>query len=154
IPEGPYSSASSATPAIIKGAGMVSYGFPARPRRKARERRARLRSPSGRRNRLSGLERLEDRMLPVTISWTGPVSGDWGVAANWTDTSNVHRLPISTDDVSIGGGNTVTHSKDSDSIHSLVSNGSLILSGGTLTDATTLEVTGTFTLSGGTLNQA
>jgi len=121
---------------------------------KAQERRARLRWPSGRRNRLHDLERLEDRVLPVTINWTGLASGDWAAAANWTDTSGVHRLPISTDDVFIGGGNTVTHSTGSDTIHSLLSNGALVLSGGALTDTTTLEATSTFTLSGGTLNQA
>src|SRR5262249_18323202 len=133
---------------------MAAYGFRARPQEKARARRARLRWPSKRRNRLHDFERLEDRVLPVTISWTGPASGDWSPAANWTDASPGHRFPISTDDVFIGGGNTVTHSTGSDSIHSLLSNGALILSGGALTDATTLEVTSTFMLSGGTLNQA
>src|SRR5262249_21068180 len=110
---------------------------------------------SGRGDRLRDLERLEDRIVPATISWTGPASGDWEAAANWTDTSSgAHRLPILTDDVFVGSGNTVTHSTGSDTIHSLLSNGALALSGGALTDTTTLEVTGTFTLRGGTLNQA
>jgi hypothetical protein len=66
----------------------------------------------------------------------------------------VHRVPISTDDVAIAAGNTVTHSVGLDTINSLSSDGAVVLSGGTLTDNTTLTVTSTFTLSGGTLANA
>src|SRR5207253_715565 len=46
---------------------------------------------------------------------------------------------------------TVSHASGADTVHSLVSNAMVALSGGSLSVATTAQVTNTFTLSGGTL---
>ena len=113
------------------------------PSRRRKGKRARFFQPLG-------LERLEERTLlsSGTIAWSGPVTGDWNSAANWTDTStSVHRLPTVADDVFIAAGNTVTYSTTSSAVHSLQDLGALDLTGGTLT------VTDSYTQSSsGTLN--
>ncbi len=40
-------------------------------------------------------ERLEDRMLLATITWTNDAGGDWNVSSNW----DLNRVPAATDDV-------------------------------------------------------
>src|SRR5262249_2409435 len=69
---------------------------------------------------------------------------------NWSTGS----LPGPADDVVINlanGNVTVTHGTGTDAIHSLTSNAAVTLSGGSLSIATTAQVSNTFTLSGGTL---
>jgi hypothetical protein len=91
------------------------------------------------------LEALEDRTLLSVVHWTGP-SGDWAVAANWTDDQGAHRLPGSADDAVINtAGITVTHSSGADSIKSLtIGSGTLTLSGGTLSISAAFSNAGTF----------
>ena len=84
-----------------------------------------------------------------TASWSGPSTGDWATAANWS--SGV--LPGVNDDVTIPSGVTVTHSGGTDSVHSLTAQGSLVLSGGSLSLAASSFVTA-LTQTGGTLTGA
>lgn len=88
------------------------------------------------------LEAVEERVVPCTISWKDPVNGDWGVAANWRDTSGVNRLPGTTDYVCIlrAGVYTVTHSTGNTSIRRLESAKPIDLSGGMLTLNTPLTI--------------
>ncbi len=100
------------------------------------------------------VEALEPRLAPVTNSWIGG-NADWSVAADWSQ----NHTPLSGEDVAIGNGATVTHSTGSDTVNSItVSGGStLTLSGGTITDASTLDASGGsshFRLAGGTLTGA
>jgi hypothetical protein len=100
------------------------------------------------------VEQLEDRTVP-TVDWVGS-NADWRADVNnWLDTSdNSHHFPGAADDVRINTGVTVTHSTNSETVHSIaVSNASsLVLSGGTITDGD-LSVTAdsSFKLQGGTL---
>ncbi len=80
-----------------------------------------------------------------TVTWTGPATGNWGTAANWSTGS----VPGSGADVVIPMGVTVTHSTGTDSIHQLTVVGSLIVSGGTLSVAATAGAS-SLTVSGGT----
>src|SRR5262249_2127590 len=92
-------------------------------------------------------EALEDRTLPATVAWISSVSGAWDVGSNWS----TGRKPGAADDVVIDApGLTVRHSTGADSVHSVTSNGTLELSGGSpsLSSASTLNA---FTLDGGTL---
>ena len=102
--------------------------------------------------RLLRIEPLEVRRL-LTVSWVGPATGYWDVGANWS-TGNV---PAAADDVSIGGGATVTiQSGDSISINSVntLSGTTLVITGGSLAIATQSSIAGDFNLSGGTLGGA
>src|SRR3989442_1609827 len=56
------------------------------------------------------VERLEDRIVPVTNTWQGG-SADWNADPlnNWSQ----HHTPISTEDVEIVTNVTVTHSANS-----------------------------------------
>ena len=83
------------------------------------------------------------------VGWIGPTAGDWATAANWS----TGVLPGLNDDVSIPSGVTVTHSSGTDSVHSLRGQGSLVLSGGSLSLAATSYVN-SLTQSGGTLTGA
>jgi hypothetical protein len=84
-----------------------------------------------------------------TVSWTGPTSGDWSTTSYWS----IGSLPGAGDDVTIPSGTTVTHSTGSDSIHRLTVQGSLVISGGTLSVGAT-STAANLTLSGGTLTGA
>ncbi|MFO0796476.1 MAG: tandem-95 repeat protein [Gemmataceae bacterium] len=44
-----------------------------------------------------GLEEVEDRVVPATITWTNAAGGNWHVAANW----DLGRVPVAGDDVVI-----------------------------------------------------
>src|SRR6516164_7502719 len=79
------------------------------------------------------LEVLEDRTVPSTVNWVGG-SGDWSNANNWLDaTTQTHHTPTASDDAVINvSGVTVTHSSGTDTVHSLVSQDAVVLSGGTL----------------------
>src|SRR6266540_3175155 len=93
----------------LKGAPMQTKG-------RSRPRWARL-----------GLEQLEDRIVPVTNIWQGG-SADWAAAtANWS----LGHFPISTEDVQIANGTTVTHSAGSDAVLSvtIAAGNTLLLTG-------------------------
>jgi RHS repeat-associated protein len=104
-----------------------------------------------------------------TDTWTGPAEGEWQTAVDWS----MGKVPGSSDVACIGSGKTVevggspdmagvvegagtltiprgslelTNSLEESSIHSLV------LSGGTLTGAGTLKVTGSFAWKSGTMS--
>src|SRR5207244_3529398 len=98
------------------------------------------------------LEILEDRCLLATIAWDGGPIGtgtDWNNAANWVG----DVLPGSGDDAVIpdlSGTPTIT-STGTVSIHSLISNESLAITGGTFTLAATSQINAGLNLSGGVL---
>ena len=90
--------------------------------------------------------------IECTVKWDGEANdGLWHNPLNWGD----DVLPAPGDNVCIDDPNdpTITHSNDSgkNSINALESMEALVLSGGTLSVATTVQVNNTFTLSGGTL---
>src|SRR5437588_2876890 len=97
------------------------------------------------------LQRLEDRVTPVTNLWTGG-SGLWSDVSHWDQ----NHVPTSTEDVLIDGFVTVTHGTGTDTVHNVtLSNGAaLVLAGGSLAD-TTLDAPAAantrVTLAGGTL---
>lgn len=90
-------------------------------------------------------------VCPGTKNFTGAVSLAWQTAGNWSGGT----LPTTTDDVCISGFN-VTMTSGTASVNSLhVQNGSLSVSGGTLTLAAASEVDGPLTVTGtGTVNGA
>ena len=98
------------------------------------------------------MELLEDRRLLATVTWVGAAGGAWNVGSNWSG----GNLPGASDDVviDIAGANPITHSGGSDTIHSLTSQETLVLSGGTLKVTGTIQGGGGITLSGGTLDTA
>ncbi|HEX3151280.1 MAG TPA: LamG-like jellyroll fold domain-containing protein [Gemmataceae bacterium] len=106
-------------------------------------------------SRRLSLTNLEDRVTPVTNTWSLAGDGLWSVPGNWSQ----NHIPTSGEDVVIDTNYTVTHDTGSDSVNSLaLSNGAKVsLTGGTLTDATTLDVptaSATFAMTGGTLSGA
>jgi hypothetical protein len=116
------------------------------------------------------LEPLEERAVPATITWANSSGGDWDTAANWSPA----QVPGAGDDAVINtAGITITHGvNDSDSVNSITSNAAFTLSissgslsvasastlsaltqsGGTLTGAGTVTVSGLLTWSGGTMS--
>ncbi|MCI0463918.1 MAG: hypothetical protein L0Z62_43850 [Gemmataceae bacterium] len=103
-----------------------------------------------------GLERLEDRTVPETVTWTNRVGGAWNVPDNWD-----RGIPREADDVVIPdlpGNITITHATGTDAIRSLESRETLVLSGGSLSIGTSgavsainSTITGSLTVSGGSL---
>lgn len=117
---------------------------PARYRRSAR-----AKAKARRIGRKLVIEALEPRTLLSTVSWAVNSSGYWDVPTNWSTGS----LPGPGDDVVIDKpGVTVTYRTGSSTIHSLDDQDAFVLSGGTLTASTTLQVKGSFSLAGGTLS--
>src|SRR5438874_798179 len=103
----------------------------------SRRDRRRLRSAPPHRRTLRA-EALEDRVVPATptITWDGGGGNfNWNTAANWTG----DVLPAPTDDVEIGGGFAAAtiSATGNVSIHSLTSQASLTISGGTFSIADT-----------------
>ncbi len=107
------------------------------------------------------LERLEDRVTPNAVSWTGQGDGSsWADGRNWSGGAT----PGANDDVTINTFATVNH-PGTDSVHSLtLSGGTLANSGGltaqgltlnssfaTLNDTGSLTVNGPFTWTSGNL---
>jgi hypothetical protein len=87
-----------------------------------------------------------------TIRWVNPAGGFWDDPANW----DLNRLPNQDDDVVINVPATVTiiHRQDTTVINSLQSNEAMVLSGGSLSIATTAVINNSFTLNFGTLTGA
>jgi hypothetical protein len=107
----------------------------------------------GGRLRLS-LEFLEDRTVPSTVNWINPAGGDWDTASNWRDAATgANRVPGTTDDAVIGfNGIIVTHaSSASDLVHSLMSQGTLSVSKGSLLFAADSSTQGLSLIVGGTV---
>src|SRR6266853_2007849 len=91
--------------------------------------------------------------LAASVSWTGGGDGtSWSDANNWSGSV----LPSSGDDVTIGvvtGNPTIqiTSAAGMIQINSLSSNEPINVSGGTLSVATSVQTSKTFSLSGGTI---
>jgi hypothetical protein len=119
------------------------------------------------------LEILENRTLPSTVTWINPAGGDWDTAANWLDGADgTNHVPRSQDDAVIDtSGITVTHAAlNADSVHSLTSAATLVVSdgglsiaadsvidsltqtGGTLTGPGNLTINNAFSWTGGTMS--
>ena len=84
-----------------------------------------------------------------TVYWVGG-TGDWNTESNWS----TGTLPGPTDDVliNVAGAVIVTHSSGTHRLRSLVSQNALVLSGGSLTLSSTIQVNNALTLAGGTLH--
>ena len=99
------------------------------------------------------LERLEDRVTPDAVSWTG--NGD---GLNWSDPHNwsANRLPGPGDDVFINSQTTpvIFHSSGNDLIHSLHSENAILVSGGQLSLASASAIDNTLLLSNATLTDS
>ncbi len=98
-----------------------------------------------------GLESLEDRSLPSTVSWTGG-SGNWDTAANWSG----DKVPGTGDDIVISTSSAATitiRSGDSESVHSLntAGNDTLSITGGSLEVAANSTLAGPLAMTGGSL---
>jgi hypothetical protein len=89
--------------------------------------------------------------LGVPVNWVPNADGNWSTAANWNP-----GPPGPSDDVTIDVGGaivrTITHSTNTDTIQSLMSNENLFLSGGTLSIAQASTINAGLTVSGGTLS--
>jgi hypothetical protein len=96
-----------------------------RSRERESNRASRRISPS----RLS-LESLEARISPVTDVSTNPLGGVWAVGSNWS----LNAPPTSAQGAAVApvSGVTVSHASGIDTVHSLTSDGSLVISGGSL----------------------
>ncbi|MFO0799724.1 MAG: LamG-like jellyroll fold domain-containing protein [Gemmataceae bacterium] len=97
-----------------------------------------------------GVERLEDRVTPVTITWQNPAGGSWQAAANW----NLGRAPAAGDDVvipALSGAAVVNFTSGATAVQTLTAAGALTLAGGRLSVAAPIRASGAFTLAGGTL---
>ena len=68
-------------------------------RLRAKTERSQSESRKSARRLLLGPERLEDRRVLATITWTNAAGGDWNLAANW----DLNRLPAAIDDVGAEG---------------------------------------------------
>jgi RHS repeat-associated protein len=84
-----------------------------------------------------------------TDTWTGSSEGHWTVAGNWSK----GKVPSSTDVACIGTGTTVEVNEGANQVEALEDKGTLVLFGGALELAGTLEAstTASLTLGGGTL---
>jgi hypothetical protein len=91
------------------------------------------------------VEPLEDRTLLDAAHWINPAGGDWNTPSNWS----INRLPAAGDDVFIDvpGDVTITYSGNSSAIHSLTSQETVVLSGGTLSVSTS-SLVNNFELNG------
>src|SRR5438128_1301836 len=105
-----------------------------------------------RRTRLA-VERLEDRCLPTTVTWTNPGSGNWDVGSNWStgavpgagDTAVINTSAAAT--ITILTGDNLT-------VQAVTTAGAdtLSIAGGTLTvTAGSSTLSGPLTMAGGGL---
>ncbi len=95
-------------------------------------------------------EQLEARRMLDAVSWNGGVTGDWDVAANWSNDA----VPAPTADVTINTPSPATITikpGDAESVNSLSvgSQDSLSIAGGSLTTATSLTNDGAITVAAG-----
>ncbi len=91
-----------------------------------------------------GVEALEERTVPATVSWINPAGGDWATAANWS----TGAVPGTGDDVllNLPGSVTVTHTGNvTDTVNSLSNSDILAMSAGIL-NAQTIQNAGTITV--------
>jgi hypothetical protein len=113
------------------------------------------RMPKRHRCRL-GVEILEERTVPSTVSWNVDVSGDWNVASNWS----TNQIPQPGEDVVINRAVpvTVTLGSGAQQVNSVTCDGGeiLALNGGSLTSTTGFTVSsgGELDVAGGTLASA
>ncbi len=119
------------------------------------KKRARQRAHSTRRrvNYRPTIDHLERLVRLSTVNWTNTSGGDWDTAGNWS----THSVPSSSDDVVINepGNVTITHSQGStDSVKTVTSSNTLVISGGTLAVSGTLADSGNLSVAGGTLANA
>jgi hypothetical protein len=86
------------------------------------------------------------------VTWSLAGSGSWDIAANWTDDMGAHRVPGTGDDVVIPstGDPTVTMTTSAE-VHSLASQGNLVIAGGSLTLDAASTLDGALTISSGAL---
>ena len=105
-----------------------------------------IRNPTTRRanRRRLCVEYLEDRTLLTTDIFTNALGGAWSLGSNWS----LGAPPTATQDATVapGASVTVTHDAGSDTVHSLASDGSLNVSGGSL--SITGDLSGTVNVSG------
>ena len=102
--------------------------------------------PVDRRN----FELLESRLLFSAVAWTGAGDGvSWGDPSNWSS----HAVPTISDDVTIvdSSASPISLSRGAMAVHSLSSNRSISIDGGSLQVATTAYVDGTLDVNHGGL---
>ncbi len=97
----------------------------------------------------ASIQRQKATTAAVLVRWVSTTSGSWHDPANWS--TGATPGPFADVLIETGSAITVTHSQNSDSIHSLHSQAALKITGGSLIIATESEVSHNFTLSGGTL---
>lgn len=109
------------------------------------------------RKRFLQAESLEDRIVPTTTFWDGGGDGvSWQDAVNWSG----DVLPGSADDVVIAGAGSVTYSSGTSTVHSVSTDRTLQITGGSLTTGTlqvntalSVDSSATLTVSTSTTNQ-
>jgi hypothetical protein len=94
------------------------------------------------------LQCLEDRIAPSVDVFTNPQGGDWSVGSNWS----LGAPPTSAQDATVTPGSSVvvTHSTGSDTVQTLTSDGSLTVTGGSLSVMDSVEKV----VASGPLNKA
>ncbi len=94
------------------------------------------------------IEGLEQRVLLTAVTWVGPnTGGDWSNPNNWS----TNALPQPADDVTLNGSITLTHSAGADTIHSLNSDATFNINGGSLAITNGFSVDNMQVTPGGTL---
>jgi hypothetical protein len=121
--------------------------------------RARVRTPS-RPSRLR-LERLEDRAVPATFSWTGGINHmgtNWFDPGNWLGPNGLQAVPGPADDANIGAPNVGDPStvfvSASASVRSLVTSRTVQVNAGTFSLGSGVSSVSTLNLIGATLDIA
>ena len=103
--------------------------------------------------RLFRIERLEERALLATITWSNAAGGNWNAPSNWVGSV----VPATGDDVVIpdlAGTPTITFNTGTIAVKSLSIRENFSLSGGTFSATTISQLAGAFNISGGTLNSS
>ena len=107
--------------------------------------------PSRRRQRRPDFETLESRQLLSTVDWISPTSGSWDVASNWS----TGTIPGPGDDVVINvtgaAPPTLTIGSNVESVHSIMADDPLVISGGGLAITANSTISGGLKMTGGSL---